>query len=332
MQITVYSEKQHGVWSRFVETSANGTLFHQQEFLDYHPAGRFQWHHLIFGNPGEPTAVLPGAIHVDPQGNRVYRSPSGATLGGLAVRPRLGLGRTEELIQALAAYVRDQGFVTVALGSVPRIYWSAPDDTLEFVLRNAGFTCTPQLMFYVPLLPGGSSDITQLIPAAKRWDFRKSLQQGLELAQAETPAQIAAFYEVLSLNKAAHGAAPVHSLEEILRLKETFNDRIRILCALKEGVTVAGVYSVGVTPRVWYTQYIADRPEARGLESTRFVLLHLLQELSQGGIEFLDLGPSVQLPITRRGGAIFKESVGGFGCERCEWTLAVSKTSSLALE
>ena len=39
MQITVYSDKHRGVWSRFVDASANGTLFHQQEFLDYHPPG-----------------------------------------------------------------------------------------------------------------------------------------------------------------------------------------------------------------------------------------------------------------------------------------------------
>ena len=230
-----------------------------------------------------------------------------------------------QLIQSFADYGREQGFAALTIGTVPRIYWRIPDDTLEFALRDAGFTCASQLMFYVPLHPAMSSDMMQLIPASKRWDFRKALQQGLELKHAETAAEIAAFYEVLSLNKAAHGASPVHSLEEIRRLKETFHDRIRILCACKGDLTVAGVDCVAVTPRVSYTQYIADRPDSRGLEATRFVLLHLLQELVDGGVEILDLGPSVQLPIHRRGGALFKESVGGFGCERREWTLALSE-------
>jgi hypothetical protein len=326
MQITVYSDKHRGVWSRFVDESANGTLFHQQEFLDYHPPGRFLWHHLIFGNPGEPLAVLPGAIHIDAAGVKVYRSPSGATLGGFVVRGRLGLSRTVQLIQSLAAYGREQGFAAMTLGTVPRVYWRIPDDTLEFALRDAGFTCTPQLMFYVPLRLEGSTDIMQLIPGGKRADFRKAQQQGLDFRQADCEADVVAFYDVLCLNKAAHGATPVHSLEEILRLKQTLAERVRIGCAVKSGVTVAGVYSVAATPRVSYTQYIADRPDCRGLEATRFVLLHLLQELVDSRVDFLDLGPSVQLSVNRRGGALFKESVGGYGCERCEWTLALWKT------
>ena len=342
MQVAVYSPKQREIWSRLIDASANGTLFHRQEFLDYHPAGRFIWQHLVFGNPGEPTAVMPGAIHVDSRGNRSYRSPTGATLGGPVFRPRLGLAGTEELVAALAAYAEEAGFAAITLGTVPSIYWSAPDDTLEFALANAGFSSTPQLMYYVRLRPAvsspatvspdiaASSDITQLIPASKRADFRKALQQGLELKRAETADEVSAFYEVVRLNKAAHDATPVHSLEEIVRLKETLGDRLVILCAHKDGRVVAGVSCVAATPRVWYTQYIADRPDSRGVEATRFVLLGALKELIDRGAEMLDLGPSVQLPIQRRGGALFKESLGGIGCERREWTLVLPPMSTAA--
>jgi hypothetical protein len=325
MQITVYSDRHRGIWARFVEGSANGTLFHEQPFLDYHPAGRFQWHHLIFGNPGQPTAIIPGAIHVDPEGNRVYRSPSGATLGGVVVRPRLTVARTQEVIASLKLHASEEGFATIVMGTVPRIYWTLADDTLEFVLRDAGFRCAPQLMFYVPLSYVRAEHILKSIPAAKRWGFRKSQRQGLEVTHAETSAQIEAFYLMLRTNKVAHGGTPVHSFEELLQLKATFAERIRILCALKGGMTVAGVYCIRVTPRVWYTQYIADRPDCRGLESTRFVLFHLLQELVEEGADLLDLGPSVQLPINRLGGAVFKESAGGLGCERREWTLNLGR-------
>jgi hypothetical protein len=326
MQITVYTDKHRALWSRFLAGSVNGTLFHSQEFLDYHPAGRFSWQHLIFGNPGEPLAVMPGAIHVDANGKTTYRSPSGATLGGLVLRPRLSLSQMIELVQSLVAYGRESGWSSIVLGTVPPLYWRTPDDALEFVLRDAGFVSTPQLMFYVPLKQAGSeADLLQLVPSAKRWEFRKSLQQGLEIRAAETPDQIAQFYEVLRINKAAHGTQPVHSLDELRGLRQRFPDRIRILCAIKEGETLAGIYRVAATPRVSYTQYIADRPDSRDVQATRFVLFHTLQELVQAGVEFLDLGPSVQLPIVRRGGVVFKESVGGFGCERREWILGLSQ-------
>lgn len=325
MQVTVFSDNHRTVWSRFIETSANGTLFHRHEFLDYHPVGRFQWHHLIFGNPGEPIAVLPGAIHLNADGVKTYRSPSGATLGGFAMRSRLGLAQTVELVRAFLEYARDLGLSAIVFGTVPSIYWREPDDTLEFVLRDAGFTCTPQLMFYVPLQGGHGGDVMNLIPGDKRYDFRKSLQQGLELKRAETAEEIAEFYEVLSLSKAAHEAKPTHTRAELLWLKEKLGERLRILCAAKCGMIVAGVQSVEATPSAWYTQYIADRPEFRGREATRFALLHTLQSLMNAGVRFLDLGPSVQLPINRWGGASFKQSAGGLGCERREWTLVLSK-------
>ena len=325
MQITVYADKHRGLWSRFLDASVNGTIFHSQDFLDYHPAGRFSWHHLIFGNPGEPLAVMPGAIQLDGNGRATYRSPSGATLGGPVLRPRMSFSQTLELVQALLAYGRELGWRSISLGTVPSIYWRSPDDSLEFVLRDSGFVSTPQLMFYVPLGPAGlAPDVLQLVPSSKRWEFRKSLVQGLEIRAAATPDQIGQFYEVLRINKAAHGAEPVHSLDEMLGLTARFPERIRILCALKEGETIAGICRVAATPRVSYTQYIADRPDFRGIEATRFVLFHTLQELVQSGAEFLDLGPSVQLPVVRRGGVVFKESVGGFGCERRHWTLSIA--------
>ncbi len=327
MQITVYTEKQRATWARFLDAAVNGTLFHTQDFLDYHPAGRSSWHHLLLGNPGEPTAVIPGAIHQNADGQTVFRSPTGATLGGPVLRSRTGLRQTVELVQSLVTYGRESGWKSIELGTVPSIYWRTPDDSLEFALRDAGFVATPQLMYYVPLKGLASADdVLQMVPSAKRWEFRKSLQQGLEIRAAETPEQVAQFYEVLRINKAAHGAQPAHSVEELVDLTTRFPGRIRILCALKEGQTVAGIYRVAATPRVSYTQYIADHPDSRGLEATRFVLFHVLQELVQAGVEILDLGPSVQLPIVRRGGVVFKESVGGFGCERRHWVCRLSES------
>jgi hypothetical protein len=324
MQLIAYTNKHRAPWSRFLASSGNGTLFHSHDFLDYHPPARFAWHHLIFGNPDEPFAVMPGAVAVDADGGATFRSPSGATLGGPVLRPQLGFFKTLELVQALVAYGREAGWKSIVLGTVPSIYWPAPDDSLEFALHDAGFISTPQLMFYVPLRGvEPSADVLELCTSSARRELRKSLQQGLEIRAAETPAEIASFYDVLTLNKAAHGAQPVHSLEELVWLKQHFPQQIRMLCAFKEGSTVAGICRVAATPRVAYTQYIADRPDARGLEATRFVLIHLLRELIQSGFEVLDLGPSVQLPAVRRGGAIFKESIGGIGCERRQWTLCL---------
>jgi len=326
MEICGYSDHQREMWSQFVNSSANGTIFHRHEFLDYHPTDRFHWHHLIFGNPGEPSAVMPAAIQVDRDGNKTLCSPVGASLGGLVLRPRLGLIRTREVVQSLLSYCHDQGFQGVTHGSVPSIYWTHSDDTLEFCLRDAGFTCVPCLEHHVDLRRLNSSDVLESIPGKERSTFRKSLRQGLDFALAKTPDEISDFYAILLVNKSAHGAKPVHSLEELLSLHNRLGDALQIFCARKNGRILAGVYCVTANSKACYTQYIVDDPQYRACEATRFVLLKSLEWLCQTTISYLDLGPSVELPIDKISLAVFKESLGSVGVERRQWSLRFEDT------
>lgn len=324
MEITKYAEKLHDVWSDVIDASANGTVFHGHKFLGYHPPGRFQWHHLVFGNPDAPDAILPAAVDINEQQRRTLRSPIGASLGGLVVKPRLGLARSLEIIRSLVAYARNQSFTGISLATVPAIYWSIRDDTLEVALRDAGFECMVQLAHHVDLQSLPWPDVMQGIPPNRRPAFRKALRQGLEFHLAETSGEIAEFHEVLVANKQTHGAVPVHTAEEIVLLKQRLGTQLQIFCAKKGGHIAAGVYCVAANNLTCYTQYIADHPVYRHLDPTRFVLFEMLKELRKQGFRYLDLGPSTALPIEKPTLAFFKESLGAVGGERRQWTRMLS--------
>lgn len=326
VEVTPLKESLYGAWNSLLQSSVNRTCFHELEFLGYHPAGRYSWHHLLFGNPGGPDAVLPAAIVERPGKGMVLESPAGATLGGFALRPQLGMRRTVEIVASLIDYARELGVHAVSLGAVPSIYWRAHDDRLEFALQSAGFECTGQLMFYVDLRQLPESDIMLGFPGPERAGLRKALRQGLTFEVADTPRRMADFYDVLCANKALHNAAPVHSLDEILSLKERLGPRLGIYTASLENKLVAGVYCVRVTDDVCYTQYIADAPEFRRLDATRFLLCELMRALRADGVSRLDLGPSLRLPIGEMSGARFKESFGAIGCERRQWHRQVRET------
>jgi hypothetical protein len=70
--------------SELLARSANGTLFHDLRFLRYHPADRFEFHHLVLRRKGKPIALLPGGLcrAADPP---MFSSPLGASIGGVAV-------------------------------------------------------------------------------------------------------------------------------------------------------------------------------------------------------------------------------------------------------
>lgn len=57
-----YSPNDAEHWDSFVWQSNNGTFFHLQRFLSYHPEGRFTFHHLLFYRGTTLLAVLPAAL------------------------------------------------------------------------------------------------------------------------------------------------------------------------------------------------------------------------------------------------------------------------------
>ena len=64
MSITIQKYKQSDieVWDKFIKQSNNGTLFHTQKFLSYHPTDRFLDNSLIFQKKGNIISVLSAAI------------------------------------------------------------------------------------------------------------------------------------------------------------------------------------------------------------------------------------------------------------------------------
>jgi hypothetical protein len=76
-----YEPGQATEWKAFLEASNNGTLFHDLDFLAYHPLERFDTHHLMFRQNGKLIALLPAAIVSEPDDRRFLKSPYGASVG-----------------------------------------------------------------------------------------------------------------------------------------------------------------------------------------------------------------------------------------------------------
>mgnify|MGYP001554907940 CR=1 FL=1 len=80
-------------WASFTERSNNGTVFHTPAFLDYHPKGRFNNHHLVVETgSGGTVAFVPGALS-EIEGETWFRSYPGASYGGPVLEDRTGLDK-----------------------------------------------------------------------------------------------------------------------------------------------------------------------------------------------------------------------------------------------
>lgn len=85
MEFTVqpYTADQEAAWDRFVmQESGNGTFLQTRNFLNYHPAGRFEDASLIVTNEHDAiVAVVPAAVQ-QRDGKHTFVSHPGSTYGG----------------------------------------------------------------------------------------------------------------------------------------------------------------------------------------------------------------------------------------------------------
>ena len=118
-QITVhrYTPADRQEWDEFVLRSNDGTMFHMQAFLDYHPEGKWDFHHLMFREEGKLVAVCPGGVK--PDGS--YWSPMGASYGSIITKDT-AFERSLRVVDAFIDYMKAEGFKDAYLIPPPLIY------------------------------------------------------------------------------------------------------------------------------------------------------------------------------------------------------------------
>ncbi|MDE6160856.1 MAG: GNAT family N-acetyltransferase, partial [Muribaculaceae bacterium] len=122
-------------WDEFAAASRNGTFLHRRAYMDYH-ADRFSDHSLMARDgSGRLLAVLPA--HAETDGT--LASHRGLTYGAWLMAPRHCTAATMiEIFEALAAYMRAQGFRRLLYRPVPHIYHNYPAEDDIYALWRMG--------------------------------------------------------------------------------------------------------------------------------------------------------------------------------------------------
>jgi hypothetical protein len=274
-------------WDEFVDRAYNGTIFHKQRFLAYHPTGRFTHRFLGFYENGTHlVAVLPCSITAG-----VLTSPAGASFGGVALPPTSVLD-IHHVIECLLEWAKAAGVHTIDFTHAPLIYNDRLSQDLDFVLCYHGFVNSRNLFASaVDLGWFDKQDPLVSLSAQGRRAVKKTFGIGLTV---ETNSQdLAAYYQMLVENKAKFDVKPAHSLDELIRLRELFPDAFRLFLVRHQGEPLAGIYTFHCNPRVLLCFYIASRPEHQQLRPVNRALFEVAVWAQQCNYSYLDLGVSM---------------------------------------
>jgi len=308
-----YREADREEWEAFVRKSNNGTLFHTRAFLGYHPPGRFEDHSLVFAEEGRIAAVFPAAVRTA-DGRRILSSHAGASYGGFVYPEHLSVRSAFDLVSALLDHCRQEGFDAIDMTLPPVIYHQRPSHYIDFALYKNGFGYRKrEISSVIPLDFPESGILDQFKPEA-RTAYRKSVKSGVTVRETD---DFAAFYPILRKNlKLRHNVHPTHTLEELLRLKSLFPERIRLVAAFVGDAMAAGVVNFLCNDRVVLAFYISHDEAYQEVRPVNRLFFEIIRWCIGGGFRFLDYGIFTVNEDPNWGLGKFKESFGARGIFR----------------
>jgi len=216
---------------------------------------------------GKLVAMLPANIADD-----TLCSHQGLTYGGLLIPDKhIDGSDVLNIFKALNIWCKAQGIRRISYKPVPWIFHRRPSQEDMYALyrlsaRRTG--CNLSSSIYLP------NDFT--FDMSKRQQVKKALRNAPVIAETD---DFAPFWQLLSdCLRERHGAAPVHSLEEIQMLHSRFPHNIRLHTVSDSNGLQAGI-CIFDTGLVAHSQYTASTCEARKNYYVTLLYHHLLTEV-----------------------------------------------------
>lgn len=291
----LYKPEYQPQWDAFVREARNATFLLERNFMDYHK-DRFEDASLLcYNDKGRLCGLLPANIR---RAEGCIESHGGLTYGGWLLRKDTSLTAVREMMREAAQRYADAGAEILRYKPIPHIYHSYPaEEDLYWLFRAEARLVARSVSTAIDLRqPLGFSTL-------RRRKVRKAQAEGLETAPADD-LRWEDFWDILTdVLHEQHQTAPVHSLEEILRLAAHFPEQIRLHTVLRQGRCLAGcvAFDCGETVHI---QYIASSDDGRKCGALDFLFDRLIEEYRQQGRHFFDFGIS-----TESGGSVLNEGL-----------------------
>lgn len=281
MELVPYNATLKKEWDNLVELSRNGTFLLKRDYMDYH-ADRFtDASVMIYDRRNKPVAILPASAH-----DREIRSHGGLTYGGwILAHHHPNAAEMMDAWQLAIDYYRQGGFDTLLYKPVPYIYHRYPaQDEIYGLWRLGGGLEVVNTSSTIDLRNPESFN------SSSRTHLNHANKAGVKI---EFATELNEYWQILTdLLLKKYGTAPVHSLDEITRLRTLFPDNIQLLVALDpvDGSVIAGILFY-ITDNVAHSQYIASTTRGRELYSIPLLVSHAAKIYARRCL-YLDLGTS----------------------------------------
>jgi hypothetical protein len=313
MEIKKFIEEQSDLWEKIVKNANNGTIFHTRKFLSYHPQGRFTDHSLIFYKKDKPYILFPAA-EKEYDGKRFLISHPGSSYGSFVTPEDISFSNSYVLVESLIKYAKKQKFNGIRITPPPTIYNRRLSNYIEFVLIQHDFTYLKREVSSILFLEKTIEQNLAKFKPSHRQAVRKAIKAGVKVHESDNFDE---FYKILKNNlKIRHNVIPTHTLDELLKLKELFPEKIHLFGAFFDDKMVAGVVNFIATPDVVLAFYISHNEEYQETRALNLLFYTIFDWAIKEQHKVFDFGIFTVNEEPNFGLARFKENFGSSGMFR----------------
>lgn len=323
-EILPYNKELDQRVDRFVnQESVNGTFLQSRQFLNYHPEGRFVDRSFMLHKGGVIVAYFPGA-EIDGE----FVSHPGSTFGGPVIaKTCYNASQLKEILTQADQYLATN-FKAARLKATPTLFAEESPDLLDYMLEHLGYSRYTELSSKNKL-QNGMDVVAQCNRNQRRlWkDFNKFVEtvpEGtVQYRDMTSEEDIATFYKFLVISKEKHHTKPIHTLDDLMDLKQRLPENIRFKGLFCNGRYVCGMLQfVFPKTKVIHDQNISPDESFDLFHHTTPMNIMALQEAAQLGYHHFSWGISTE----DRGNFLnedlfhYKESFGAEGVVNASYT------------
>jgi hypothetical protein len=318
-----YSSSWKTAWDAFVISKArNGTIFHERNFLEYHPKGRFKDASLLFirkkANPPLIEAVFP-AVLTERKGIKCLSSHAGSSYGGLIFSPVLTTMKVASLLDQIIAHAKRLKAESIEIRLPENIIFSdPPDQEFSFLLWHRGFRLKTRELSSAVFLQSKIPS-SRLSKKTYSWSVNRAISEGIKVS---FDVSIENVYPLLESNlKNRYKKSPTHSLDELISLKERYPNRIKAWTAVIQKKSIAMVLTFETNLHVVHDFYIAQDFEYAKMQPLYLIFNTIFDYYRESEMKWFNFGISSRDKWIKKGILDFKEGLGGRGLIRETWIL-----------
>ena len=271
-----YESNYFNSWNAFISSAKNATFLFHRDFMEYH-SDRFEDFSLMVYEEDKLVAVMPA----NRVGSTVF-SHQGLTFGGLVIPLKNKANITNEIIDAVVLFLKENAILELFYKQLPIFYFSKVSSEIDYFLLQKGAKLVRKDM---DLAINLSKNL--MISKSKLKHFNKS-NVNLQIVE-ETDFTFFWNYVLQPRLKNKFNLKPVHNLAEISLLKSYFPNNIKQFSAYFEKKIVAGI-TIFDFGDVIKSQYGATTKEGEQLRALDFLFITLINKYKKEGKLYFDMG------------------------------------------